>query len=199
MIKQSKKQTNNAAKGNIRIIAGKHRGRKLPVILAQGLRPTTDRVKETVFNWLMPYIQQANCLDCFAGSGSLGFEALSRGAAHVTMLELNKSAALQLQQNQRLLKADDVEIKQTDTLAFLQDKTRNQVKPYDLVFVDPPFRQALAEQVSLLLNQGWLAPQALIYVEMEADNNSQKLPLNWQLLKDKQAGQVKYQLYQLGS
>jgi 16S rRNA (guanine966-N2)-methyltransferase len=198
MIKQSKKQTNNDAKGNIRIIAGTHRGRKLPVLLAPGLRPTTDRVKETVFNWLMPYIQASNCLDCFAGSGSLGFEALSRGAEHVTMLELNKSAALQLQQNQRLLKTDNMTINQTDALLFLKQKSHDKLPPFDLVFIDPPFRQQLVEPVCQLLDSNWLVTDALIYIEMETECNNPSLPLSWQLLKEKKAGQVKYQLYKKG-
>jgi len=189
----TKKQTiTNSTKGSIRIIAGKHRGRKLPVLMAEGLRPTTDRVKETVFNWLMPYIKGAKCLDCFAGSGSLGFEAISRGAQQVTLLELNKLAVNQLRANKQLLKAESVHINQVNTLAYLKEN----VEAYNLIFLDPPFRKQLAEQCAVLLNSGWLAEEALIYVEMEADNNSQQLPHNWHLLKEKIAGQVIYQLYQ---
>ena len=184
--------TKNVPTGNIRIIAGKHRGRKLPVLMAEGLRPTTDRVKETVFNWLMPYIQDAKCLDCFAGSGSLGFEAMSRGAQQITLLELNKSAVKQLEANKSLLKAENITIKQTNTLKYLQQTT----DVFDLVFLDPPFRKQLVEQCAILLNNGWLAEDALIYVEMEANDNSQKLPQDWLLLKEKVAGQVNYQLYQ---
>ena len=120
MSKLKKQSDKNAQKGHIRIIAGQHRGRKLPVLMADGLRPTTDRVKETVFNWLMPYIQDANCLDCFAGSGGLGFEALSRGASLVTLVELNKSAAQQLTANKALLKADNLQVVQQNALDFLQ-------------------------------------------------------------------------------
>ena len=190
---QGKKQhSKKAATGSIRIIAGKHRGRKLPVLMAEGLRPTTDRVKETVFNWLMPYIHEANCLDCFAGAGSLGFEALSRGAAQVTLVELNKAAAKQLQANKQLLNANDVTIKNTNSLDFLQSAPKQH---YDLVFIDPPFRQDLVTQVAELLNMGWLAKQALIYVEMETQSN-QPLPNNWHLLKEKIAGQVSYRLFQ---
>lgn len=190
---QGKKQhSKKAATGSIRIIAGKHRGRKLPVLMAEGLRPTTDRVKETVFNWLMPYIHEANCLDCFAGAGSLGFEALSRGAAQVTLVELNKAAAKQLQANKQLLNANDVTIKNTNSLDFLKSAPKQH---YDLVFIDPPFRQDLVTQVAELLNMGWLAKQALIYVEMETQSN-QPLPNNWHLLKEKIAGQVSYRLFQ---
>jgi 16S rRNA (guanine966-N2)-methyltransferase len=193
---QGKKQPNQKTPtGSIRIIAGKYRGRKLPVLMADGLRPTTDRIKETVFNWLMPYIHNTNCLDCFAGAGSLGFEALSRGAAQVTLIELNKVAAKQLQANKQLLKAENIIITNTNTLNFLKSSKKQN---YDLVFIDPPFRQNLITQTAELLNNGWLAEHALIYIEMEAENN-QQLPCNWQLLKEKVAGQVAYRLYQITS
>lgn len=187
--------------GKIRIIAGKHKGRKLPVLMAEGLRPTTDRVKETVFNWLMPYINQANCLDCFAGSGSLGFEALSRGAAHVTLVELNRAAANQLLENKSLLKADNLSVMNDNALSFLKkgslkaELTTNTDQRFDLVFLDPPFRKQLVEQAAQLLSQHRLAEQALIYVEMEAES-TQAIPKNWQLIKEKISGQVIYQLYQ---
>lgn len=187
-----KQQIKKPSSGSIRIIAGKHRGRKLPVLMAEGLRPTTDRIKETVFNWLMPYIHDAKCLDCFAGAGSLGFEALSRGAASVTLIELNKLAAKQLMANKQLLNADNIMISNVNVLDFLKTKPR---QSFDLVFIDPPFRQNLITQTCELLTDGWLTEQALIYVEMEVES-SQQLPSNWQLLKEKVAGQVAYRLYQ---
>jgi len=187
-----KQQHKKAASGSIRIIAGKHRGRKLPVLMADGLRPTTDRVKETVFNWLMPYIHDANCLDCFAGAGSLGFEALSRGAAYVQLVELNKAAAKQLSTNKQLLNADNVLVSNTNVLDFLKTQAP---QSFDLIFIDPPFRQNLVTQICELLENSWLAEQALIYVEMEAEGE-QKIPNNWQLLKEKIAGQVAYRLFQ---
>lgn len=189
-----KKQAKNKASiGQIRIISGKHRGRKLPVLMAEGLRPTTDRVKETVFNWLMPYINKANCLDCFAGSGGLGFEALSRGAEKITLVELNKAAAKQLQANKEALKADNLFVINNDALLFLSKETP---QCFDLVFLDPPFRKDFVAKIAALLNQGWLNNNALIYVEMEAEGQ-QVLPNNWQLIKEKVAGQVAYRLYQL--
>ena len=181
------------ATGNIRIIAGKHRGRKLPVLMSDGLRPTTDRVKETVFNWLMPYMQQSNCLDCFAGAGSLGFEAMSRGAKQVTLIELDKYAAKQLQQNKTLLNADNVDVHQTNTLIYLAATPTSE---FDIVFIDPPFRKGLTEEVIKLLENNWLAKQALIYIEMEIENNQVLIPEHWSLLKEKSAGQVSYRLYQ---
>lgn len=196
MSKHKKRTSNASTTGNIRIIAGSHRGRKLPVLMAEGLRPTTDRVKETVFNWLMPYIPGAHCLDCFAGSGGLGFEAQSRGAEQVTFIELDKAAAKQLTHNAQLLKASNVTIENDSALTFLQKPSRK----FDVVFIDPPFRKQFVQQTVQLLNQGWLAKQALLYIEMESDASSTELasiPANWQLLKEKVAGQVSYRLYQL--
>lgn len=192
MSKVKKQSDKNAPKGQIRIIAGQFRGRKLPVLMADGLRPTTDRVKETVFNWLMPYIQDANCLDCFAGSGGLGFEAISRGASAVTLVELNKLAAQQLKDNKALLKADNIQVIQQNALDFLHSNQQS----YSLVFIDPPFRKGLAQQTAQLLSEKGLTDDALIYVEMETDHNKQIMPSHWQLLKEKVAGQVVYRLYQ---
>jgi len=192
MSKLKKQSDKNAKIGHIRIIAGQHRGRKLPVLIADGLRPTTDRVKETVFNWLMPYVQDANCLDCFAGSGGLGFEAMSRGAESLTLVELNKAAAQQLKDNKALLKIDNIQVVQQSALDFLQVNQQN----FSLVFIDPPFRKGLAQQAAELLSVKGLDDDALIYVEMEAETNSQVMPSHWQLLKEKVAGQVVYRLYQ---
>ncbi len=192
MSKVKKQSDKNAPKGQTRIIAGQFRGRKLPVLMADGLRPTTDRVKETVFNWLMPYIQDANCLDCFAGSGGLGFEAISRGASAVTLVELNKLAAQQLKDNKALLKADNIQVIQQNALDFLHSNQQS----YSLVFIDPPFRKGLAQQTAQLLSEKGLTDDALIYVEMETDHNTQIMPSHWQLLKEKIAGQVVYRLYQ---
>jgi 16S rRNA (guanine966-N2)-methyltransferase len=188
-----KQQVTKPKTGHIRLISGKHRGRKLPVLMAEGLRPTTDRVKETVFNWLMPYISQSHCLDCFTGAGSLGFEAVSRGAKQVTLIELNNVAVKQLQTNKARLKAGNVDIFQCDTVNYLQEKPK---QTYDIVFVDPPFRKNLVTKTAQLLSQGWLAEQALVYVEMEAEAVT-ILPNNWQLVKEKVAGQVAYRLYQI--
>ena len=188
------KSVKDSKTGSVRIIAGKYRGRKLPVLMADGLRPTTDRVKETVFNWLMPYLVDANCLDCFAGSGSLGFEALSRGAKHVEFFELNKQASTQIDSNIKLLKADQAKVTNGSCLKLLAQHSNS---AYDLVFIDPPFRQGLAKDVAQLLEQdNTLAEDAIIYVEVESELNQLDLPSNWQLLKEKIAGQVAYRLYQ---
>lgn len=182
--------------GEVRIIAGLWRGRKLPVLNSAGLRPTGDRVKETLFNWLMPYITDSNCLDCFAGSGSLGFEALSRQAASVTFLELDKTVATQLNKNLQSLKCA-VEKARVINQNSLQYLNQPQSSPHiDIVFIDPPFHFNLAEQaIALLHRHNWLRPDALIYVETEKEK-SLVVPIHWTLLKEKTTGQVSYRLYQ---
>lgn len=124
--------------GQIRIIGGQWRGRKLPVRDSEGLRPTTDRVRETLFNWLMPVIRDANCLDCFAGSGALGIEALSRYAASATLIELDKHNARQLSENLAQLKIHNAQVINANTLTYLA----NSGTPFDVVFLDPPFIKA---------------------------------------------------------
>jgi len=193
--RQVNASNNKSANGFIRIISGQFRGRKLPVKDVQGLRPTTDRIKETVFNWLMQDTRDAAVLDCFAGSGGLGFEALSRFAKHAVFFELDKSAASQLIQNISTLKLENATIKQGDSLALLANNSLDE--QFDLVFVDPPFRQNLAEKSCLLLESNqWLTEQALIYVEVESELTSFTPPDNWLLLKEKSAGQVICRLYQ---
>ena len=183
-------------RGEVRIIAGRWRGRKLPVLNAPGLRPTGDRIKETLFNWLMPYIADADCLDGFAGSGSLGFEALSRQAKSVTFLELDKAVASQLSKNLQMLNCDKTQavVLNQSSLEFLKQP---QNRPhFDVVFLDPPFHFGLAEQAAQLLTENnWLRPNALIYVETEREKQT-KVPENWVLLKEKTSGQVSYRLYQ---
>ncbi|AWL10858.1 16S rRNA (guanine(966)-N(2))-methyltransferase [Saliniradius amylolyticus] len=182
------------AGGQIRIISGQWRGRKLPVLDHEGLRPTTDRNKETLFNWLAPYLADSRCLDGFAGSGSLGLEALSRHAAQVVFVEKHKAAAMQIQKNCQTLKLspEQAQVRQTDLLSYLQGKEQ----PFDLVFLDPPFeRNLLPTAIEALDQHQWLSPEALIYVESEQDLNLD-WPEHWQLLKQKQAGQVVYRLFQ---
>ncbi|WP_409423976.1 16S rRNA (guanine(966)-N(2))-methyltransferase RsmD [Pseudoalteromonas sp. RW-H-Ap-1] len=187
--------THKSADGVIRIISGQFRGRKLPVKNVEGLRPTTDRIKETVFNWLMQDTRDARTLDCFAGSGGLGFEALSRFAKNTTFLELDPLAAKQLTQNIATLNAQNAQVLNTNTLTFLENK--NTSEAFNLVFVDPPFRKNLAQSCcDLLENNQWLESDALIYVEVETELTSFKAPINWLLIKEKKAGQVFCRLYQ---
>ncbi|MDP5293252.1 16S rRNA (guanine(966)-N(2))-methyltransferase RsmD [Oceanimonas sp. CHS3-5] len=189
--KPAKKTT--AATGQIRLIGGQWRGRKLPVLHSEGLRPTTDRVKETLFNWLMFEIRGSRCLDLFAGSGSLGFEALSRHATEVVMVEKDAAVAGQLKRNLATLPAAPGTVVQADAVQYLQQPAT----PFDVVFLDPPFHKELLPNVCELLEQnGWLADDALIYIEREQGLALPTLPDHWRLHKDKQAGQVSYQLYQ---
>ncbi|MFU0965397.1 16S rRNA (guanine(966)-N(2))-methyltransferase [Kluyvera ascorbata] len=186
------KKPTSGGSGQIRIIGGQWRGRKLPVPDSPGLRPTTDRVRETLFNWLAPSMVDARCLDCFAGSGALGLEALSRYAASTTLLEMERHVAQQLQKNLATLKAEHGKVVNTNTLTYLNQSGT----PHDVVFVDPPFRKGLLEEtLNLLEVNGWLADGALIYVESEVENGLPPVPANWSLHREKIAGQVAYRLY----
>ncbi|MDR2218626.1 MAG: 16S rRNA (guanine(966)-N(2))-methyltransferase [Yokenella regensburgei] len=186
------KKPNHAGSGQIRIIGGQWRGRKLPVPDSPGLRPTTDRVRETLFNWLAPYMVDARCLDCFSGSGALGLEALSRYAASATLLEMERHVAQQLQKNLATLKAGNACVVNTNTLAFLAESGT----PHDVVFIDPPFRKGMLEEtLDLLERNGWLADEAMIYVESEVENGLPVVPASWTLHREKVAGQVAYRLY----
>lgn len=180
--------------GQIRIIGGQWRGRKLPVPNSEGLRPTTDLVRETLFNWLAPWLPQAHCLDCFAGSGALGLEALSRYAAKVVLIEQDGNVVRQLQQNVSLLNAQTAEVVRADTLNWLAKTPPT--RPFDIVFIDPPFRRDLLNNtLNLLESQQWLAAEAMIYTESEVEHGPLKVPTNWILDREKTAGQVCYRLY----
>ncbi|WP_298440851.1 16S rRNA (guanine(966)-N(2))-methyltransferase RsmD [uncultured Ferrimonas sp.] len=194
----SNKSATAATKGSgqIRIIAGQWRGRKLPVANVEGLRPTTDRVRETLFNWLMNDIDGARVLDCFSGSGALGLEALSRYAAHATLLELDGAAAKQLKRNVADLGVTHAEVIQGNSLTFLNQTA---TAAYDVVFVDPPFRQDLYNStIAALATNGYLAPQCWIYVESEAELSELAVPADWQLHREKKSGQVISRLYRKG-
>jgi len=177
--------------GAIRIIAGKWRGRKLKVPDVKDLRPTPDRVRETLFNWLNPMIAGAYCLDLFAGSGVLGFEALSRGAAHVTMIDQSLSVVKLLQEEQKQLDAAEAVI----YCAMVPKQLRAVTHPFDIVFLDPPYQgNLLLPSCFYLEEHGFLADLAHIYLEAERVIKDNELPENWQILKTQQAGQVAYHL-----
>lgn len=175
----------------LRIIGGQWRSRKLRFADGEGLRPTTDRVRETVFNWLQGIIEGARCLDIYAGSGALGLEALSRGAGEVVFWEKNPKAVRALRDNLALLKATHGQVVQGDTLQLLQGPAR----PFDIVFLDPPFgRELLQPSLDLLASEGWLAPGARVYIEHASRGETFTTPAGWELLRSKQAGQVAYHL-----
>ena len=183
-----------AGKNELRIIGGVWRSRKIQFPDAPGLRPTPGRVRETLFNWLGQDLTGLSCLDLFAGSGALGFEAASRGAKHVLMIEQAPAVCLALQRSVAALQAiGRVQVIQQPVLNYLE--TAGQL--FDIVFLDPPFRQALPVSVCRVLEaRGWLAASARIYIETEHDALLSDLPENWEVLRHKQAGDVAYALFQ---
>lgn len=184
-----------ASGGQLRIIGGQFRGRRLPILNQSGLRPTGDRTRETLFNWLSPILTGSRCLDCFAGAGGLGFEAASRGASKVAMIERGSAAARQLQHNAALLKADTVSVIMADAARWLADQP---VQPFDIVFLDPPFTLGLlATACGLLQQRGWVAVGSVIYLEADARDGFPPLPTGWTLTRDKRAGQVRYGLVEV--
>lgn len=181
--------------GSVRIISGQFRGRKLPVLDVQGLRPTTDKNKEMLFNWLMPYTNGAKCLDVFAGSGGLGFEALSRFAKSCTFIELDKQAARKLAENIQLLNLT------SEQAVLMQGSAQNNVvllnQSYDVIFLDPPFYQNLLPSViQLITDKALLAVKGVIYIECEGQGSEYSVPANWHLIKEKQHPQILSRLYQ---
>jgi len=180
----------NQQRNQLRIIAGVWRGRKLVFAPVAGLRPTPDRVRETLFNWLGSHVHGARCLDLFAGSGALGLEAASRGAAAVVLVDADPRVVRTLEEQVRLLDARQVRVVQAASERYLQGPA----EPYDIVFLDPPYRQGLLAQCLLQLEQrGWLAPDAWVYVEAERGLEP-PLPANWKIHRGKTTGQVGYHL-----
>lgn len=180
-----------AGPGRVRIIGGSLRNSRLEVPDVPGLRPTAERVRETLFNWLAPVIEGMDCLDLCAGTGALGIEALSRGAASVQFVERDARAAQALRANLVRLKADQARVNVTDAGSFLQQASR----AHDLVFLDPPFALDLwAVLAGQLERGGWLAARAWIYVESPRAVVPD-LPPNWQLHREGHAGEVRFALY----
>lgn len=180
----------NNVKNQLRIIGGEWKRRVLPFASIEGLRPTPDRVRETLFNWLMWDVQNTQVLDLCAGSGALSFEALSRGATHVMMIEPNATQAKFLKDNLQLLKAENCEIKiMTAQKALVTLKTE-----FDLVFLDPPYALDLWQELALKVNP-LIKNQGYIYVEADRDLNLLNLPHTWHLEKQTKAGVVRAGLY----
>jgi len=181
-------------KNKLRIIGGDWRSRQLSFVDAPGLRPTPARVRETVFNWLQYEIFGKQCLDLYAGSGALGFEAASRGAKSVIQVESNAQACRSLKDNALALSADDrIKVVQSDVLRYLE----GEATAFDVAFLDPPFGLNLVIQTCRLLeDNGWLAKHAKIYVETERHFDFSGMPENWRQLKSKSAGEVGYHLFE---
>ena len=176
----------------MRIIGGQLRGSRLAVPPSAGLRPTPDRVRETLFNWLQPVITGARCLDLFAGTGALGIEALSRGAAKVTFVEQSAALAAALRDNLTRLRHGDADVRCADALGLLATAP---VTAHDVVFLDPPFDAHLWRDVALSLNESrWLAADAWIYIESPLEAQLQ-LPASWRGHREGAAGQVRFALY----
>ena len=203
-LQSAKKQSATGAKpaypGQLRIIGGIWRSRRLTVPFSEALRPTPDRVRETLFNWLQPHLSGASCLDLFAGTGALCLEALSRGAGRVVMVERAADVAAALRDNVAMLQADGAEVIQSDAVTFLtNDRRRGKEIPltFDIIFIDPPFRSDLiARCAALISSRNWLSPRGLVYVE--SPHNVKKLPLppTWGILRSKRTGNVGYHLVQ---
>ncbi|MEW6611922.1 MAG: 16S rRNA (guanine(966)-N(2))-methyltransferase RsmD [Pseudomonadota bacterium] len=179
---------------SLRIIGGQCRGRRLKTPTGRGVRPTADRVRETLFNWLAPRLPGARVLDLFAGSGALGLEALSRGAREAVLVERDRRHLAVLQENVGLCALPGAVVKAMDALAYLKGPATS----FDIVFLDPPYGQNWIPRVAALLEQGgWLAPEAMIYVELEAERTAelpQLVPPTWRLIRAKRSGGIGYNL-----
>jgi len=178
--------------GRLRIVAGNWRSRLLEIADVPGLRPTSSRIRETLFNWLKPGIHGARCLDLYAGTGALGLEALSRGAAEAVFVEKSRAAVVTLEKNIQALGATAAFVHAGDAFGYLQGESRGQ---FDIVFLDPPFAaDKLADLCRLLDETSVLARGAQVYIEEDRSRPDLVLPDGWQVTKSKQAGNVRYSL-----
>lgn len=193
----AKRKTDNKPQpGRLRIVAGNWRSRLLEIADVPGLRPTSVRVRETLFNWLAPRIAGARCLDLFAGTGALGLEALSRGASSCDFVEKSDRAAATLRRSIAVLGAPTATVHPVAAQQFLQSAAG---QPFDLVFLDPPFAaEMLPELCRLLEKADLLASDARIYVEEDRNQPPAGLPERWQMLKTRNAGNVRFSLYRVG-
>ncbi len=186
----------HGGQGSLRIIGGEWRSRRFAFPNGPGLRPTPDRVRETLFNWLAPHIEAARVLDAFAGSGALFLEALSRGAGQALALDTNGEALAALRKHLDTLDCPRGQVVQGDALRYLDNQPP---QPFDLVFLDPPFHQNLLQATcEALERRGWLAERAWIYTESESAPSTLGLPGAWRLHREKHAGQVHYALWARG-
>jgi len=196
MAKRSAKADKKSQRGRLRIVAGNWRSRLLDIADVPGLRPTSERIRETLFNWLTPRIAGARCLDLFAGTGALGMEALSRGAASAVFVEKSALAANTLRKSISALNADAATVYETDAFGFLMNVDCGE---FDLVFLDPPFAdERLGDLCRLLQKQSILAVDASVYIEEDRSRPVLELPDGWQTLKTGKAGNVRYSLVRVG-
>lgn len=199
--KQTTKSVNKSQTNQVRVIAGSLRGSKVQFADGLGLRPTSDRTRETLFNWLGGDINGARCLDLFAGSGILSFEALSRGAEIATAIDTNRDAIATINREKSRLQVPNLSTIQADALAWLASQSIPHSKAvveanYDIVFIDPPFAKDILQEVTMLLdNSGLLSHKASIYVEQPSQACLDNLPGHWKNIKEKTAGAVRYALF----
>ena len=180
-----------AGRNRFRIISGAWRGRRLPFPDVEGLRPSPDRVRETLFNWLAQVIEGARCLDLFAGSGALGLEALSRGAARVVFVDQHEQVVRCLRGNLDALHCDRAAVVQAGAVGFLGGAA----EPMDLILLDPPYGEGLLGQAAELVEaRGWLRPGGRVYLEDDAAAGAPDIPAGWELLRTRRAGRVGYHL-----
>tara|TARA_B110000858_G_scaffold198464_1_gene265343 strand:+ start:9847 stop:10440 length:594 start_codon:yes stop_codon:yes gene_type:complete len=190
-------QSSNQKTNSVRIIAGEYRSRKLDFPSLEGLRPTADRIRETLFNWLQDSIAGEACLDLFAGSGALGFEALSRGAGQVDFIEQNTQAANSIRSNIERLDAKHGNVVCADAFEWLDRYTPGS-KQYGLIFLDPPFKgEALVRAIAKLESTSLLRDGGFVYIEKEKQSIDDELPNGWVEVKSKKAGAVQFGLYKV--
>ena len=179
---------------SVRIISGKYKSRKVTFPSRPEIRPTGNRIRESLFNWIQLEISSSRCLDLFAGSGALGIEALSRGAATAIFIESDRQAAFYLEENLRYLDAENGSVMVADAINWL--KCSKDIDPFNIVFLDPPFQgNLLIDCVHLLESNHMISDQGSIYIETETELNQRVLPVSWRLKHRKQAGKVHYYLY----
>jgi 16S rRNA (guanine966-N2)-methyltransferase len=191
------KHAKKSQPGRLRIVAGIWRSRLLDIADVEGLRPTSERIRETLFNWLTMRIIGARCLDLCAGTGALGLEALSRGASESVFVEKSPVAATALRQNVVALETDKAMVLQADALQYLRSAQCGQ---FDIVFLDPPFAADMLEDLCRLLeSEAVLTAGARVYLEQDRAGTEPNLPEGWEILKTKCAGNVRYSLLKPGT
>jgi 16S rRNA (guanine966-N2)-methyltransferase len=188
--------TTTPTSGSLRVIGGKWRSRKLTFPAAPGLRPTADRIRETLFNWLQNDVDLASCLDLFAGSGACGIEALSRGAARSVFVESNAAATRAIQDSLQALDCKQGTVVRRDVLDWLRSRPPEYQGGFDLVFIDPPYATDLQLDTAIQLeNSGVLKARARIYIESDKELDLQAFPATWENVRHKKAGIVHYYLF----
>lgn len=194
--RRHQQRASNSAFSTLRIIGGEWRSRKIEFPAVDGVRPTPDRVRETLFNWLQSDIAGARCLDLFSGSGALGLEALSRGAAAVTFVDKHPEITRQLKRSLQQLKSDRGEVVQSSVVEWLESRQTDLEQQYDIVFMDPPFHQGMTEICcSLLESRNLLSEHAWVYVETERQLLLSGAPASWKEHRQKAVGEVMSRLY----